>query len=489
MTMMTESYLLPILVLLPSLAALLLIFFKGRGRTLSLLAESLALATLLCLWWRFDHTLQSMQFNFSLPWIPRIGASLSFGIDQLSLALTTLSTLTFLVVDLYFRDDYEGKSNLYRALFLLVQTCLYITFLSTDLLLFYMGWELALVPIFFMILIFGGERRKLVAMTLFFYTIIGSLFMLLALIALSVEAKSTSYATILAQSGAHVASFGRIFLFLAVTLAFLIKIPVAPFHGWQPLVYSETPKRGAVILAALLSKMGMYGLLRFSIPLFPDVVRDFAPYITALAIFSIIYGAITALGTNNIIKFIAYSSISHSGAIVAGLFSLTLIGISGAVYQMFNHGVLVVGLFFIAYHLQTVFNSKQLSDYQCGNASLARYMPLTATYLFLIILSSIALPGTNSFVGEFAILLGIFENSTTHALFAGTTIIVGAVYALVWYQRLIFHSNQSSLRTRAGVDLDRTQIALLTLLVLLIFSIGFFPELTLYKFKVLFFKQ
>ncbi|MEK6626452.1 MAG: NADH-quinone oxidoreductase subunit M, partial [Bdellovibrionota bacterium] len=364
--------------------------------------------------------------------------------------------------------------------------------MATDLFLFYFFWEIVLIPMFFMIGIWGGQDRVYATVKFFIYTMAGSLLMLVAIFYLvriqqeltgHPSALMTDFTSVnipLDQSSWKAAlTSPQMLLFLAFALAFVIKVPMVPFHTWLPDAHVQAPTLGSVFLAAVLLKMGTYGLMRIAIPFFPQSAAMLSPFFYALGIIGIIYGALCALGQTDFKRLVAYSSVSHMGYIIVGLFSFDKVALSGSLYQMINHGISAGGLFLIVGFLYERMHTRNLSDF----GGLAKVVPMMAVAFMILTLSSVALPGTNGFVGEFAILLGSFQVAPMVAGLCGLGVILGAVYALKAYQVVML----GPVSTHEGFhhlnDITAKEIVAMVGLVILIFGIGFFPEFFFAKSK------
>lgn len=478
---MFSTHPLTLLIITPLLFALgiLLHPLKKESFLRALLFSSLGLSLLysLALWAQYSQVVSE-----SYQWLPTLGIQFSLSLDSLSLAMIVMTSLVSFLTFLGIDTHYSFKRS-YAALFLVLQSALFGTFLANDLFLFYLFWEAALIPMLFIIGLWGGPERFKSTLKFFLYTLAGSFAMLIAIIYLVMEHKT--------QLGMFSSDYREIqklilgpdkanWIFWAFSLAFLIKIPQVPFHNWQPDLYSEAPPQGAVFLSALMAKMGTYGLLRFSIGLFPEQAKTMAPILISLGIASIIYGAFCAWSQKDFRRFIAYSSLSHSGFIVIGLFTLTPLGTTGAIYQMFNHALLATGLFIIAHSLFERVNSYSLDD----SSGLAQKLPWLAIGFFILVLSSVGLPGTNNFAGEFAILLSSFSYHPLVALLAGSGVILGAIYNLKFYRGLML-GNFRAVFANPLHDLRLHEMIVMSILTLLVFGIGFFPSLFFAKMQVL----
>jgi len=424
------------------------------------------------------------RFEENYSWIGSIGARYHLGADGISLWLVLLTTLLMPIAILSSWTAIAKRQLTYYVLMLLLESAMIGVFVSLDLLLFYLFFEASLVPMFFLIGIWGGERRIYAAVKFFIYTSVGSLLMLVGIIALYfIHQKATGIATFdyaalteAMRSGVMLISPRTEFwLFLAFAFAFCIKVPLWPLHTWLPDAHTEAPTAGSVILAGVLLKMGTYGLLRFNFGLFPTASRQFAPIMITLAVIGIIYGALVAMVQPDVKRLVAYSSVSHMGFVVLGLFSFTEQGMQGALYQMLNHGVSTGALFLFVGMIYERRHTRMISDF----GGLARPMPWFSALFVIGSLSSIGLPFLNGFVGEFLILLGAWTSSAVqHArivtMLASTGVIWAAVYMLWMLQRVVFRTETSEANAKLP-DLDAREAALLVPLVALMFFMGIYP--------------
>ncbi len=382
------------------------------------------------------------RFEENVPWIGSIGARYHVGVDGISLWLVLLTTLLVPISILSSWTAIEKRQLSYYVFMLVLASAMVGVFVSLDLLLFYLFFEASLVPMFLLIGIWGGERRIYAAVKFFIYTTVGSLLMLVGIIALYFIYGTFDYATILEAMRANaglLSSRAAFWLFLAFAFAFCIKVPLFPLHTWLPDAHTEAPTAGSVILAGVLLKMGTYGLLRFNLGLFPEMSRKFAPIMITLAIVGIIYGALVAMVQPDVKRLVAYSSVSHMGFVVLGLFSFTDLGMQGALYQMLNHGVSTGALFLFVGMIYERRHTRMISEF----GGLSTPMPWFATLFVIASLSSIGLPFLNGFVGEFLIMVGSWTSvAVRHAwivtMFAGTGVIWAAVYMLWMLQRVVF---------------------------------------------------
>jgi len=407
-------------------------------------------------------------------WIPAWGVDYRLGVDGVSLFLVLLTTFLTPIVVLSSWGDVHKRVKDFFVLLLVLETGMLGTFLALDLFLFYVFWEVMLIPMVFLIGVWGGPRRIYAAVKFMLYTMVGSLLMLVAILycAWSVKTQTGSfgfgYDRFLAL---HLADREQLYLFAAFALAFAIKVPIFPLHTWLPDAHVEAPTGGSVILAGVLLKMGTYGFLRFAIPLFPVAVAAAAPWIVALAVIGIVYGALVATVQPDLKKLVAYSSVSHLGFVMLGLFALNPIGVSGAVYQMLNHGLSTGGLFLVVGMIYERRHTRQIADF----GGLWSVVPVYAVFFLLVMLASVGLPGLNGFVGEFLILLGAFGRWPWATAVATTGIILGALYLLWMYQRVLFGPVVHE-ENRRLADLAPREIVVLTPVVALCLVMGFYPK-------------
>ena len=429
------------LIALPILGSLALLFVRddeqneGVIRRIALILAILVFAETLLVWARFDPASADFQFVERHAWIPAFGISYAVGVDGISLFLLVLTGFLTPIALLSSWESVHKKTRAFCISILLLESAMLGVFVSIDLFLFYVFWDAMLIPMYFLIGIWGYDRRIYAAVKFILYTMAGSVLMLLAILALAVLNESTTgrYSFDLQTLYDLAIPAGlQFWLFLAFALAFAIKVPLFPFHTWLPDAHVEAPTAGSVILAGVLLKMGTYGLVRFAFPLFPTAAEFFAPYLAFLAVVGIIYGALVAMVQPDLKKLVAYSSVSHLGFVVLGIAAMNTQGVQGAVYQMLNHGVSTGGLFLIVGMLSDRRHTRLIAEF----GGLKKAMPRLVAVFLLITLSSIGLPGLNGFVGEFLILLGAFIWNPRFAAFAATGVILSATYMLWMFQRV-----------------------------------------------------
>lgn len=413
--------------------------------------------------------------------LPGLDVKYLVGLDGLSLLLFMLTTLFGPIVILASWDSVKKYLAGYYSMLLLLQTASLGVFASLDLIVFYVFFELALIPMYFLIGIWGGKGRIHATIKFFVYTLVGSLIMLVGLIYVGYDAggfmQGVNFTTdwrFLSGGEYQIGLVEQTYLFLSFALAFCIKVPLFPFHTWLPYAHTEAPTAGSVVLAAIMLKMGTYGLLRICLPLFPNAFMEFAPYMAALAVIGIIYGALVAMVQKDVKKLVAYSSVSHLGFVVLGLFAFNTIAVQGALIQMINHGLSTGALFLIVGMIYDRAHTRMIEDF----GGIARVMPVFAVMFMISTLASIGLPGLNGFIGEFLILNGSFisevipQNAFT--VFAALGVILAAVYMLWMYKRVMFGPVTNEENTKL-VDLNAREIGLLVPLVIFMFWIGIRP--------------
>ncbi len=430
------------------------------------------------LWWMFELGTADFQFPVRYLWIAGWGDGIYYhlGLDGISLFMVLLTTFTMPLAVLGSWSYITKQARPYYALLLVLTTGMLGVFVALDLFVFYVFWEIMLIPMYFIIGVWGGKRRLYAAIKFFVYTFVGSLLMLVAILVLDnlVGAATGTYSFAYEHLLSHVGVADRwaFWLFGAFFLAFAIKVPIFPFHTWLPDAHVEAPTAGSVILAGILLKMGTYGFLRFAVPLFPRVALHptVATVVVTLAIVSIIYGALVAMVQPNFKKLVAYSSISHLGFVMLGIWALTLQSIEGAIIIMINHGISTGALFFLAGMMYERRHTLEISAY----GGIARVVPALAAVLTLVALSSIGLPGTNGFIGEFLVLVGSFGVYPWATVAATTGVILAAAYLLWALQRLIFNKLEKP-ENEGLPDLSRRELVVLGPLVACILWIGLYP--------------
>ena len=490
---MVSQHLLTLTIFLPLLGVLALFFVnKENGAAIKLVGFVTTVATFavsLFLYFKFDASVTGFQFREYAVWIAGLNISYFVGIDGISLLLIVLTTFLTPLALLGTWDSVQKKLRGYTMMILLLEIGMVGVFASLDLFLFYIFWEAMLIPMYFIIGIWGGQDRVYAAVKFFLFTLFGSLLMLVAILALGVYASTLPggyFTTNLLQLygvAPRMALTLQTWMFLAFTLSFAIKVPLFPLHTWLPDAHVQAPTAGSVLLAGVLLKMGTYGLIRFCLPLFPHAAFKFVPLLGVLAVIGIVYGALVAMVQTDLKKLVAYSSVSHLGFVVLGIFAMTEEGIQGAVIQMINHGLSTGALFLIVGMLYDRAHTRLIADF----GGVAKVMPVFATIFMIVSLSSIGLPGLNGFVGEFLILLGSFKSTflgtQAYAIVAASGVILAAVYLLWAYQRVIFG------KVREGglygghhlTDLNAKEVISLGAILVFIVWIGVYPGTFLSK--------
>ena len=459
---------------------------KMAIRYTALITTAITFVLTLVLWTGFDNSVADMQYVFTVPWIKDFHINYSLGVDGISLPMTILTGLLFFICILS-SWTVEKSIKGYFALLLMLEATVFGVFFSLDFFLFYVFWEVMLLPMFFLIGIWGGENREYAAVKFFLYTFFGSIIMLIGIIALYYAAGTNSpdAFNILAHHGGQYVGkevsifgtewqFNKIF-FWAMFLGFAIKVPVFPFHTWLPHAHVQAPTAVSVILAGVLLKMGTYGFLRIAFPIFPAAAVGYSEIIAILGLISVLYGAFCAMAQNDVKKLVAYSSVSHMGFVMLGMAAMTTQGMNGAVLQMFNHGTstammfLMIGVIYERSHHRWIVRP----DGTKGYGGLAKHMP-TYTVIFIIgMFASLGLPGLSGFISEALIFLGIYERFTTITVIAVLGLLIGAAYLLWMYKRMFF--GEPSEEVRSYSDMNAREIAYMLPLCAAVIVFGVYP--------------
>ncbi len=485
---MIENFILTLTIFLPLVAGLIVLLLPaGNSRLIRMAGVVGSLVTFvvsLALYVLFDPARTGYQLVQHADWIPSLNISYLVGIDGLSLLLILLTTFLTPLALIGTWNSITVRLKEYTAMVLLLEVGMIGVFASLDLVLFYVFWEAMLIPMYFIIGIWGGQDRVYAAVKFFLFTLSGSLLMLVAILSLGYFAsmvpggRFTTNLVALYQVGAGLPVNVQLWLFAAFALSFAIKVPVFPLHTWLPDAHVQAPTAGSVILAGVLLKMGTYGFIRFCLPLFPNAAILSAPFFSVLAVVGIVYGALVAMVQTDIKKLVAYSSVSHLGFVVLGIFSLTEEGMQGAIIQMVNHGLSTGALFLLVGMIYDRTHTREIKAY----GGVARLMPVYAAFLLIISLSSIGLPGLNGFVGEFLVLLGAFRSVTlqspVYAAVAGLGVIFSAVYLLWMYQRVMLGPVREGglYGGHTLSDLTTREIVTLVPIVVMVVWIGVYPR-------------
>ena len=483
MSTLSSLPILSILIFLPLLGSVALMLLRGAA-TLKATALAVTVVTFvvsLALWLGWSQGEAGMQFLQVAPWASQLGVAYAVGVDGISMPLVLLTTLLTPLVLLFSWDTVHDQLKAYLVLMLLLESAMIGTFVALDLVLFFVFFEASLIPMYFLIGRWGGPRRVYAALKFFLYTAFGSAFLLVGIVALGYLYQQKTGAW--SFDVRDLATLGlpanlQTWLFFAFTLAFAIKTPLFPFHTWLPDAHVEAPTGGSVILAGVLLKMGTYGFVRFSLPLFPVPSQRFAPLLVALALIGILYGALVALAQKDVKKLVAYSSVAHLGFVTLGIFALQRESLSGAVLQMVNHGLSTGALFLLVGFLYERRHTRMLDDF----GGLWKIMPIYAAFALITFMSSAGLPGLNGFVGEFTILLGAMKTNPLYAVL-GTLGIILAAWYLLWAFSKIFQGPAENPANAGLKDLHLREIVVMVPLVLLFVLIGLFPNLFLRKIE------
>ncbi len=459
------------LILLPLIASLILFALNGRKElhywALGVSIAELALGVAAVV--GFDKGI-ALNYLFDMPWITSMGIRFSLGMSGISVLLVLLTVALVPLIILTTVNGSTKYSATFYGLILLMQSALVGVFTSSDGFLFYIFWEMALIPIYFICGLWGGENKIKITIKFFIYTMFGSLLMLAALIWLYLHTPLSHNFNIDALLAVQLPFNEQVLVFVALFIAFAIKIPVFPFHSWQPNTYVVAPSAGSMLLAGIMLKMGLYGILRFLIPSCSEVALQYAPVVMVLAITGLLYGSIIAIRQKEIKRLIAYSSFAHVGLITAAIFAFNADALQGSVYQMIAHGFNVMALFFVADIIQRRTNTLQISDL----GGIAKVAPKFAIFFMIVMLGSVALPLTNGFIGEFLMLVGLAKYSISVAAIAGVSIVLGAVYMFWMYQRSMYGNPTTA--TANFPDLTCNEMWVAIPLIIIIIAMGVYPK-------------
>jgi len=458
-----------ILIFLPVIAALAVLLFKNNAAKHAALAFSVAELAVAAFFLTKFVPDASVQFAVDVPWIPKLGIYFHAGIDGISMIMILLTTLLVpLIILTTYKHQYKNAAAFY-ALILFMQAALVVVFTALDGFLFYVGWEAALIPIYFICALWGGENRIRITLKFFIYTFSGSLFMLLAIIYLYLQTPEKTY-DITHFYNLSLTIHQQSWVFWAFFVAFAIKMPTFPFHTWQPDTYTESPTAGSMMLGGIMLKMGIYGVIRWMIPNVPLGFYNWQSMTIMLSVIGIGYASIIAFTQKDGKRLVAYSSIAHVGLIAAGIFVWNNEGLQGAMIQMLSHGINIVGMFFIWDIISTRLNTRQISDL----GGIAKTAPKFAIAFLIIVLGTVALPLTNGFVGEFLLLLSVLQWNIWMVTAAGLTMIFGAVYMLRMYKKVM--QGETNALTATFTDISGSETLVLSIICALIIVIGIYPH-------------
>jgi NADH-quinone oxidoreductase subunit M len=456
-------------------AAIIFVFIRGEEEEVARNSRQMALWTSLVtfllslfIWFDFERGTADFQMVEKYDWIPSLGISYHMGVDGISMMFVLLSTLLTPLCVLASWEAITSRVKEYMIAFLVLETLMVGMFCALDFIVFYIFFEGVLIPMFLIIGVWGGRRRVYAAFKFFLYTLCGSVLMLLAILAIYLQAGTTDIPTLIAEI--DLSPELQYWLWLAFFASFAVKVPMWPVHTWLPDAHVEAPTAGSVILAGVLLKMGAYGFLRFSLPMLPDASAFFAPLVFALSIVAIIYTSLVALAQEDMKKLIAYSSVAHMGFVTLGIFSVNQQGLEGAIYQMLSHGVVSAALFLIVGVVYDRIHSRAIERYD----GLVERMPAYAVAFMIFMLASVGLPGTSGFVGEFLIIVGAFQVNTWLALLTASGMVLGAVYMLYLYRRVIF-GKMTKEDLFSILDMNWREKAVFAPLILLVFWMGLYP--------------
>jgi NADH-quinone oxidoreductase subunit M len=484
------THILSLITYLPLLGAVLIALFLPRGdqrapKVVATVTTVLTFVLSLVMLSHFQGSTHKLQLVEYASWIPSIGVVYFLGVDGISVLLVLLTTLLSIIVVVCSYSQIEENEKAYYACLLFLETGMLGVFMALDFFLFYIFWEIMLVPMYFLIGIWGHGRRLYSAIKFFLYTLFGSVFMLLGILALYFFNGNPDYGTgkltfnvielinnlKVPTQPVFAGLSAQDLIFLAFFLGFAITVPMFPFHTWLPDAHTDAPTAGSVILAGVLLKMGTYGFVRFSLPLLPVASQNMIGFIALLAIIGVLYGALVAMAQHDMKRLIAYSSVSHMGFLMLGLFALNAEGVSGGIIQMINHGVTTGALFLLVGIIYERRHTREIAAFR----GLATSVPVFAVFFGITMFSSIGLPGLNGFVGEFLILVGMFKTSVTYAAFAVLGIVLGAAYMLWLYQRTMFGTPDTP-ENQNMPDMNYREIGYMLPLVILMFWIGLYPR-------------
>jgi NADH-quinone oxidoreductase subunit M len=469
MSSLFTEHVLSLMIAMPFIGMVVLAFLSDRKWVLSatLVTTLINLALAFSLWSRFDLVETGMQFVERVDWMPTFGIEYAVGVDGISLLLVLLTTFLPPLCVLGSWDSIRTRLKAFMMLILLVEGAMMVVFTALDAFLFFMLWEVTMVPMYFMIVLWGGPNRIAAGLKYVLYSLTGSLLLLVGILGLSLQAGTFDIQALADFSYSEDSEF---WIFLALFLGFAIKLPMLPFHTWLPDAHSEAPTAGSVLLAGVLLKMGGYGLIRFCLPIFPEMAHSFAPVVLGLSVTGILYGGYMALAQTDLKRLVAYSSVSHMGFVTLGIFSFNNEGVSGAILQMVTHGLTTGAMFLIVGQLYDRTHSRSIADY----GGLQQRMPRFVAILSLFAVASFGLPTTSNFIGEFLILVGVSYESFFLVVLATGGIVLGAAYMLWMLQRVAFGQARTE-AARQLTDLNAREMLTVVPLAIAVVAIGVYP--------------
>ncbi|OFX11136.1 MAG: NADH-quinone oxidoreductase subunit M [Alphaproteobacteria bacterium RIFOXYD12_FULL_60_8] len=472
---MMDWPILSIVTFLPLVGAAFVLLIRGEdavvarnSRNVAILTSLVTFVLSLGVWGHFDPEATGFQMVEKVVWLPDLGISYNMGVDGISMLFVILSTFLTPLCIISSIGAVETRVREYMVSFLVLETLMVGMFCALDLMLFYIFFEGVLIPMYVIIGIWGGKNKIYAAFKFFLYTLLGSVLMLLAMLAMYHTSGTTDIPTLLTY---HFPASMQAVLWVAFFASFAVKVPMWPVHTWLPDAHVQAPTAGSVILAGVLLKMGGYGFVRFSIPMFPEATNDFTPVVYGLSIVAVVYTSLVALVQEDMKKLIAYSSIAHMGFVTIGLFAMNQQAVEGAVFQMLSHGVVSAALFLCVGVVYDRMHTREISRY----GGLVKRMPVYAVVFMIFTMASVGLPGTSGFVGEFLVLLGVFQASSWVALMAASGLVLGAAYMLYLYRRVVF-GDLVRPDLKKIMDLNRREVVVFTPLILVVLWMGIYPD-------------
>jgi len=469
MNSLFADHLLSWMIAMPFLGMVALMFVRGRTAVLwtTLVATLINVALAVRLWISFDPAQDRLQFVERIDWMPTFGIQYAVGVDGISLLLILLTTFLPPLCVLGSWESITSRLKAFMMLILLVQGAMMVVFTALDAFLFFMLWEVTMIPMYFMIVLWGGPGRIAAGLKFVLYSLTGSLLLLIGILGLSLQAGTFDIQLLAEHSYSENSQF---WIFLALFLGFAIKLPMLPFHTWLPDAHSEAPTAGSVLLAGVLLKMGGYGFIRFCLPIFPEMAHTFAPVVLWMSVVGILYGGYMALAQTDLKRLVAYSSVSHMGFVTLGIFSFNNEGVEGAILQMVTHGLTTGAMFLIVGQLYDRTHSREIADY----GGLQQRMPRFVAILSLFAVASFGLPATSNFIGEFLILVGVSYENFVFVVLAMGGIVLGAAYMLWMLQRVAFGQPRTEAAGKLK-DLDFREMLTVTPLAIAVIVVGVYP--------------